>query len=176
MNLTEKTLTSEQKYAGRIIDLFVDEVELPNGKHSKREYVKHNGGAAILLIKNNAVLLVKQFRYAYGKTIYEIPAGKLEKGEEPKNTAMRELEEETGFIANQIEPLATIYPTPGYTNEIIHIFYAPSYVVKEQKLDTDEFLNVEFIDINEVLHMIENGEICDSKTIVAVYKYLLMKN
>lgn len=174
MNLQEKKLKSKTVYDGKIVKLEVDEVELPDGKISFRECVRHSGGAAVLLIKDEKILLVRQFRYLYGKPIYEIPAGKLNAGEDPQIAAARELEEETGFKA-EISHLLDIYPTPGYTDEIIHIYFAKSFEVSKQKLDEDEFLNYCFIDLNKVLEMIDSGEITDAKTIIAVYKHLLTK-
>lgn len=174
MNLQEKKLKSEIIYSGKIVRLEIDKVELPDGKTSYRECVRHSGGAAVLLIKDEKILLVKQFRYLYGEPIYEIPAGKLNEGEDAQIAAARELEEETGFKA-KLSHLLDIYPTPGYTDEIIHIYFAENYVVTEQKLDEGEFLNYCFIDIKTALKMIENGEINDAKTIVALYKYLLTK-
>ena len=174
MNLKEKKLNSKTIYRGKIVTVEIDEVELPDGKTSFRECVRHSGGAAVLLIRDEKVLLVNQFRYLYGKPIYEIPAGKLNSGEDPLLAAARELEEETGFKA-RLSHLLDIYPTPGYTDEVIHIYFAESFEVTGQKLDEGEFLNYCFIDINDVLKMIESGEITDAKTIVAVYKYLLTK-
>ena len=174
MNLQEKKLKSKVVYSGKIVTLEVDEVELPDGKTSYRECVRHSGGAAVLLVKDEKILLVKQFRYLYGKPIYEIPAGKLNEGEDPEIAAARELEEETGCKA-KLSHLLDIYPTPGYTDEIIHIYFAENYEVSKQKLDEGEFLNYSFIDIKTVLDMIESGEINDGKTIIALYKYLLTK-
>ena len=174
MNLQEKKLSSKTVYSGKIVTLEIDEVELPDGKTSYRECVRHSGGASVLLIRDEKVLLVKQFRYLYGKPIYEIPAGKLNYGEDPKVAAARELEEETGFKA-ELSHLLDIYPTPGYTDEIIHIYFAENYVVSKQNLDEGEFLNYCFIDLKTVLNMIESGEITDAKTIIAIYKYLLTK-
>lgn len=174
MNLSEKKLKSKTVYSGKIVRLEIDEVELPDGKTSFRECVRHSGGAAVLLVKDEKVLLVNQYRYLYGKPIYEIPAGKLNEGEDPCLAAARELEEETGYKP-ELRHLLDIYPTPGYTDEIIHIYFAQSYEVTKQKLDDGEFLNYCFIDIQTVLKMIESGEIKDAKTIIAVYKYLLTK-
>lgn len=171
MSLEEKQINSNTVYRGRILTLNVDEVELPDGTHSVREYVKHSGGAAVLLIKDGAVLMVKQFRYAYGKEIYEIPAGKLNYGEDSTKAALRELEEETGYRAELVK-LLDLYPSPGYTDEIIHIYFAESYKFAGQKLDEGEFLNCEFIPLENVLRMIDSGEICDAKTVSAIYKYL----
>lgn len=171
MNLEEKKLSSETKYDGRILKLEVDKIELPDGKNSTRECVRHHGGAAVLLVKNGKVLLVKQYRYVYGKAIYEIPAGKLNDGEDAQSAAARELEEEAGYRAKLVRML-DIYPSPGYTDEIIHVYFAKEYEFVGQKLDEGEFLNCEFIELQKVVQMIQEGEICDSKTVAAVYKYL----
>lgn len=171
MSFFERKLKGTTIYKGKILDLDVDEVLLGNGAVSKREVVRHSGGAAVLLIVDEKVLLVKQFRYAYGKEIYEIPAGKLEENETPLEAAERELEEETGYKAELVR-LAEIYPSPGYTDEIIYIFLAKNAVRTAQKLDGDEFLNAEFIPIGKVNDMIERGEITDAKTVVAVGRYL----
>ena len=174
MNFSEKTLKSNIVYAGRVLTLNVDEVGLPDGSHSRREVIHHSGGAAVLFVDEGKVLLVKQFRYAYGREIFEIPAGKLNAGEAPQLAAARELEEETGYKA-EIVRLAEIYPTPGYTDEIIYIFLAKNAVHTAQKLDEGEFLNVKFIPIEKVVEMIDSGEINDAKTIVAIYKYILQQ-
>ena len=171
MNFEEKKLNSETVYKGKILTLNVDEVELPDKSRSFREYVRHSGGAAVLLVKDNSVLLVKQFRYAYGKELYEVPAGKLNYGENSETAAARELEEETGYRAKLVKML-DIYPSPGYTDEIIRIYFAESFDYTAQKLDEGEFLKCEFIALDKVLNMIETGEICDGKTVSAVYKYI----
>ena len=172
MNLQEKRLNSKKIYEGKILTLEVDKVELPDGTTAQRECVRHSGGAAVLFVKDEKVLLVDQYRYVYGKSILEIPAGKLNDGEDPKIAAARELEEETGYKA-ELTHLADIYPTPGYTDEIIHIYSAGNFEITAQKLDEGEFLSFRFVEIDRVLKMIESGEICDAKTIIALYKYLL---
>ena len=174
MNLTEKTINSQTKYDGKIIKLNVDEVQLPDGTKSYREYVRHSGGAAVLFVKDGKVLLVRQFRYAYGKSIYEIPAGKIDSGEEPLCAAARELEEETGYCPKLVH-MIDLYPSPGYTDEVIHIYKAVSSEFAKQNLDDGEFLNTEFIGIEEVMEMIDKGEINDAKTVAAIYKYLAEK-
>ena len=173
MKLTEKRISSQLKYDGRILQLHLDEVELPDGGKAMREYVTHSGGAAVLFVKDGQVALVKQYRYAYGKEIYEIPAGKLNAGEDPKAAALRELEEETGYRAKDAEKLLQIYPTPGYTNEIIHIYVATNAEYVGENPDEDEFLQCEFMPFERVLQLIESGEICDAKTVSAIYKYAL---
>lgn len=174
MNLEEKQVNSDTKYKGKILIFKVDEVELTDGTRSVREYVKHSGGAAVLLVKNCEVLLVKQFRYAYGKAIYEIPAGKLNEGEDSAVAAARELEEETGYRSKLVK-LFDLYPSPGYTDEIIHVYFAEEFEFAGQKLDEGEFLNCEFIPLEKVIKMIECGEICDAKTVSAIYKYISMQ-
>ncbi|MDE6001750.1 MAG: NUDIX hydrolase, partial [Clostridia bacterium] len=126
MSLTEKRIKSQTVYDGKILKLTIDKVSLPDGNESVRECVRHSGGAAVLLVKDGEVLLVKQFRYLYGKEIYEIPAGKLEDGEDATAGAARELEEETGYRAKLVRML-DLYPSPGYTDEVIHIFFADGY-------------------------------------------------
>lgn len=174
MNLTEKKLSSRTVYDGKILKLTVDEVQLPDGNKSVRECVRHCGGAAVLLVLGGKVALVKQHRYLYGKDIYEIPAGKLEAGEEPSTGASRECEEETGYRA-EMEKLLEIYPSPGYTDEVIHIFLAKNARYVGQRTDEGEFLTCEFVPLEKVVEMIESGEICDAKTVTAVYKFLTTK-
>ncbi|MDE7082606.1 MAG: NUDIX hydrolase [Clostridia bacterium] len=172
MKFFEKKLQGKTVYDGKILKLEVDTVELPDGTTSLRECVRHSGGAAVLCVVDGKVLLVKQYRYLYGKELYEIPAGKVERGEEVAVTAARELKEETGIEA-ELVPYLKIYPTTGYTDEIINIFIAKNYKLDgEQKLDDGEFLSVCFKPLSEVKRMIESGEICDAKTVSAIYKYL----
>lgn len=172
MTFFEKKLHGDTVYDGKILKLQVDTVELPDGSRSVRECVRHSGGVAVLCVDGGKVLLVKQFRYLYGKELYEIPAGKLEKGELPEVAAARELKEETGISA-ELVPFIKMYPTPGYTDEVIHIYLAKNCQRTDgQSLDDGEFLSVFFKPLNEVLKMIENGEICDGKTVAAIYKYV----
>ena len=174
MNLTEKKLSSKTIYDGKILKLTVDEVQLPDGTKSVRECVRHCGGAAVLLIVDGKVALVKQYRYLYGRELYEIPAGKLEAGEEPAAGAARECEEETGYRAD-VEKLLDIYPSTGYTDEVIHIFLAKNARYVGSHTDDGEFLSCEFVPLKMVVEMIESGVICDAKTVAAVYKYLSME-
>ena len=117
MNLKETTKEKHYLYNGKIINLRVDDAELPDGKPCKREVVEHPGGASVLCVRDGKVLLVRQYRYAYGEEILEIPAGKLNPGEDPALTAARELKEETGIEAASLRNLFTLYPTPGYTDD-----------------------------------------------------------
>lgn len=172
MSFCEKKLDGKLIYDGKILKLNVDSVLLTDGKTAKREYIHHSGGSAVLCVQDNKILLVKQFRYAYGKEIYEIPAGKLEKGEAPEATAKRELEEETGYVAKHLKELFKLYPTPGYSDEIIYVYLAENCSKSRTNPDDDEFVECQFIEIEKVCKMINDGEICDAKTIAAVYKYL----
>lgn len=174
MDLTEKKLSSETVYDGKILKLDVDDVELPDGRKAKRECIRHSGGAAVLCVVDGRVLLVRQYRYLYGKAILEIPAGKIERGEDPALAAKRELEEETGYAADVV-PLLDIYPTPGYTDEIIHIYLAVDCKESLKNPDDGEFVETYSYELSEVADMIERGEICDAKTVAAVYKYLIMQ-
>lgn len=171
MNLTEKRLSSQSIYKGKILELTVDSVVLPDGNTSKREIVRHSGGAAVLFIRDGKIALVRQYRYAYGEEIYEIPAGKLNVGEDPLVAAARELEEETGYRAETLSHLLDIYPSPGYTDEVIHIYCADRAVFVGEKPDDGEFLSNVFMPIAEVKKLIDDGTIKDAKTVCAVCKY-----
>ena len=168
MEFKEKTLKKSYVYKGKILSVRKDDIVLPDNTPAIREVVEHSGGSAIYCEKKGKILLVKQFRYPYAEQLYEIPAGKLNAGESPEQTAIRELEEEGGIKAEKVEKMFDIYPTPAYTNEIIRIYKATEFVETKICLDKDEFLTSEWIDKYEVKKMIENGLIKDAKTIVAV--------
>lgn len=177
MELVEKTLNSNLKFEGKILKLKVDRVQLPDGSVSSREIVCHNGGACVLPISaDGKVALVKQFRYPYKEVIYEIPAGKIDQGESPKQTAVRELFEEVGGKSNNFVDLGIIYPTPGYTNEKIYVYLALDTIYEQPSLDEGEFLDVEFFEFNKVLEMIEDNTIKDSKTIISVLRAKINNN
>ena len=171
MNLQEKTAKKNYIYRGKILNLRCDDALLPDGKPCKREIVEHGGGAAILCVVDGKVAFVRQYRYAYGEEVLEIPAGKLEAGEEPALAAGRELEEETGLRAKRLEHLFTLYPSPGYTNEKIYVFEAMGVTSGKEHPDDGEFLLVEYYPVEEALDMIERGEIRDAKTVSALLFY-----
>lgn len=173
MNLRETTVKREYKFRGRIINVRVDDALLPDGKPCFREVVEHHGGASILYVRDGKVLLVRQFRYPYGEETLEIPAGKLNEGEDPAQTAARELEEETGFVPARVEHLFTVYPTPGYSDEKIYIYAAEGVREGHVHLDEGEFLTGGFYPLDEAAAMIRDGRIRDAKTIIAVQNYLL---
>ena len=173
MEYIEKTVKKNYIYEGKILTLRNDDAELPDGRPCKREIIEHSGGACVLYVENEKVLLVKQYRYAYGESIYEIPAGKLEKDEDPILAASRELEEEAGIKAEKLQLLYVMYPTPGYTNEKIYIYQAIGGKKVEAHLDDGEFLDVEYISIEDIKRMMQEGEIKDGKTLIALQAYLL---
>ena len=144
MELDERTVKKNYVYNGRIINVRCDDAQLPTGKPCKREVVEHNGGVCVAPITDhNELLFVRQFRYPYMQVLSELPAGKLEKGEDPLECGKRELMEETGRVADEIFSLGKFYPSPGYCGEIIHLYGAKGLLFVGQKLDEDEFLNVE---------------------------------
>jgi ADP-ribose pyrophosphatase len=171
MELFEKTLKTESIYNGKVVKLRKDEILLPNGNKSFREVIHHPGGATVIAEENGCIYFVRQYRYPYSKTLLEIPAGKLNEGENPLDCAMRELEEETGLTAESLTLLHSIYPTPAYTDEVIYIYLATGLKKGTVNLDDDEFLNVEKIPVEKVKQMLLNGEIHDAKTIVGLYAY-----
>lgn len=175
MKLEEKTLKKNYVYEGRIINVRCDDAELPTGKPCKREIVEHNGGVCVAaLTQDNEVLFVRQFRYPYMQVISEIPAGKLEKGEDPLECGKRELLEETGCTADEFFSLGKFYPSPGYCGEIIHLYGAKGLHFVGQHLDEDEFLNVEKIKLDSAVEMILNDELRDGKTQAAVLKLKML--
>lgn len=177
INLIEKEVSREYIYNGRIINLRVDKAELPNGKITTREFVEHNGGVCMVpLTKDNELIFVKQFRYPYKDIVLELPAGKLEKCEKPLDAGKRELQEEAGVVANSVVSLGNLYPSPGYTNEIIHIYLATELTIGEQNPDEDEFLNIEKIPLEKAVQMVLDNKISDSKTQVGILKaYFYLK-
>lgn len=175
MDLTEKTLSSEKIFDGRIIHVRRDAIRLPDGGEATREVVDHPGGVCILALDGeNRALLVSQYRYPYGKVLREVPAGKLEYGEDPTEAAIRELKEETGATAGDFRPLGELYPSPGYCGEIIRMYLARDLTFGETHLDKDEFLNLERIPFGELVEQVLSGEIKDAKTIAVVLKGKLL--
>ncbi len=172
MQFKEKTVESQTIYDGKILKLKKDTVTLPNGNTAFREVVEHSGGSAIYCEVDGKVLLVKQFRYPYQKELYEIPAGKVNYGEDPEKTAIRELEEEAGLIAEKVEKLFDIYPTPAYTTEVIRLYRAVGVKQGKVHLDEDEFLSAHWFTKEQLKDMISNGQINDAKTLIALLKMI----
>ena len=172
----EKRLEGETIYQGKVFRVERDKVELENGNTSIREIVRHNGGACIAALSDeDEVYMVRQFRYAFGKELWELPAGKLEPGEDPFEAAKRELAEEAGLTARHYTDLGVFYPTVGYCTEIIYTWAATGLEPVPQHLDEDEFLDVHKLPFDQVLQMVLDNTIRDSKTVAAVLRYALMR-
>ncbi|WP_163537710.1 NUDIX hydrolase [Gracilibacillus sp. YIM 98692] len=170
-NFTEKTIHSEHIFEGRVIRLQVDDVTLPDGNQSKREIVKHPGAVAIIpKTKDNKIVFVKQYRKPLEKTLIEIPAGKLEDGESPKVTALRELEEETGYTTKQLTYITSFYTSPGFADEIIYLYETSDLkeLVEAQSLDEDEFVELVELTLEEAEEKVLTQEIHDAKTAYAI--------
>ena len=172
MNLKEEKVKSEFLYDGRIIKLYNDEIRLPDGNKAYREYVKHPGGVCVVpLTDNREVMLVRQYRYVYGQEIIEIPAGKRDAGDEDTLMgAKRELKEELGIEAENFYFLGEMYPTPGYTDEVLYMYAATGLSFGETSPDEDEFVEPVKLPLDTLVGMIMEGEIKDAKTIAAVLK------
>ena len=168
--LIEKQVSSESVFDGVLLHVKKDTVELPNGHTATREWIKHPGASAVIpILPDNNIILVKQYRYPVGKVTLEIPAGKLDiEGEDPLVCAKRELSEETGFTAGKIYKLTTIATTVGFSNEWIHIYAAEDLKSGKQHPDEDEFINYLKMLLKEAVKMVENGEIFDAKSVVAI--------
>ncbi len=156
-------------YKGKIIDLSVETVTLPNGATADLEVITHPGAAAVVPMKDDrTVIMVRQYRHAVGRFIYEIPAGKLHAGENPRDCAAREMEEETGYRVGRLEPLLSFLTTPGFTNEIIHIFVGRDLSPGTQNLGADEVLEIIEMPLDQAVAHINDGVIQDAKTIIGL--------
>ena len=168
-NLKETKISSKNVYKGNFLDVWRDKVKLPNDSSSTREWIKHPGAACCVpILPNGEIALIRQFRYPIGKEMIEIPAGKIDKDENPKICASRELEEEIGYISNKITFLTHIHPAIGFTDEKMWIFLAENLVKTKQKLDMDEFLELHPTSMKDALTMIWDGSITDVKTIIGL--------
>ncbi len=177
MDLKETTLERKDLFHGRVFSVHVDQVRLPDGSTSVREVIEHGGGAAVLALDGEEnVLVVRQYRYVIGRTLLEIPAGKLDPGEDPAKAALRELKEETGAVPEEFGSLGKILPSPGCYGENLYLYYARGLRMEGQHLDAGEFLNVERIPFTEMLRRCLDGEIEDAKTVIAVLKAKMLLN
>ncbi|SFS92408.1 NUDIX hydrolase [Marininema halotolerans] len=166
----EKTIQSETIFKGKVIHVQVDTVELPNGNTSTRELVKHAGAVAVMAITEaNRMVLVRQYRKPLEKTILEIPAGKLEPGEEPDHCARREMEEETGYHAASLKQVRAFYTSPGFADEILYLYEGTGLTRGKANPDEDEFVERVELTLDEAFAAMDAGEICDAKTVAALY-------
>lgn len=176
MNLIEKPVSQDYKYKGKIVNLRVDEALLPNGRTALREVVEHPGGVCVAALTDKEELLfVRQFRYPYQEVVRELPAGKLERGEDPLAAGLRELQEETGATAARVSSLGRLYPSPGYCGEVIHLFFAEGLTFGATHPDEDEFLEPERVPLTEAVRAVLAGELPDAKTQVAVLKVAALR-
>lgn len=167
--LFEKHIQTKKVFSGQMLNMYVDTVLLPNDKKATREYVKHPGAVAILpILPDGKIVFVRQYRYPVQKVLYELPAGKLDIGELPENCALRELREETGYVANKLEKLTSIFTVPAFCDEVIHIYKASDLLLKTKQFDEDEFVETVLLDKIEIKKMINDGLICDAKTLVGL--------
>lgn len=167
----EEKISSEELFKGKVVRLTLDKVRLENGREATREVVHHGGGAGIVALREDGkVALVRQFRYALGQELIELPAGKIEPGEPPRETALRELEEEVGCTAAHWMDFGSVIPTCGYCTEVIHLFLAWGLKTTCQRLDEDEFVTVFWADLDEAVGWVEDGTITDSKTVAGLLK------
>ena len=171
-NLTEKRLSREEIFRGVALHVVRDKIELPDGSHSVREISLHNGAAAVIpILPDGRVIMERQFRYAHGRVMLEIPAGKLDTPDEPPlEGAKRELLEETGTVAEKYTYLGSIAPSPALLNEVIYIYMAEGLTLGESRLDEGEFLEVEYYTLDQLYEMVMSGEITDAKTQIAILK------
>ena len=176
MDYTETTLEREELYRGRIIEVHRDRVRLSDGSTSVREVVEHNGGVGVLPIDaEGRVCCVRQYRYAFGEHVLEMPAGKLEAGEDPRAAAIRELEEECGLVADKVTELGCIYPSVGYDDEIIYLYLAEKLHRTAPRPDSGEFLTLETRSLEELRDMAMAGTLRDAKTVAAVLKTVMLR-
>ncbi len=167
--LKETPKSSEKIFSGRLIDLYFDQIELPNGKSSTREWIKHPGAVCIIpILPNGNLCLIRQYRYGPRAEFIEIPAGKLDVGEDPLVCAKRELEEEIGYIAGKLTFLTNIHPAIGFSNEKMWVYLAEDLILSKQNLDQDEFLELYPLPVKKAIDLIYEGKITDVKTVIGI--------
>ncbi|MGF7087927.1 ADP-ribose pyrophosphatase [Kroppenstedtia sanguinis] len=168
--LEEQTIHSRTLFEGRVIRVELDEVRLPNGETSTRELVRHPGAVSVLAVtEEGKIVLVRQYRKPLEREILELPAGKLEPGEEPADCARRELEEETGYRATELTHLVSFYTSPGFADELLHLYEAQGVSEGTFQPDEDEFVERVELTLEEAFERVKSGEICDAKTVTALY-------
>ena len=176
-NLEEKKISSKKIFQGKLINLHIDEVTLPNGKTGTREWVDHPGAACVVpILPSGEICLIRQYRYALNQEFIEIPAGKLDKGEAPQDCAKRELLEETGYSASKLTFLTKIYPAIGFSNEVMWIYLGEDLIKTQGQLDSDEFLEITPLPAKEAYYMVKSGQIVDVKSIIGIMWYYELIN
>ena len=171
--MSEKWLQSQYIHQGEFFSLRSGQVALEDGKTAQREIIEHNGGAAVVpVLSDYSVVLVRQFRISIGQEILEIPGGRLLPGESPETRAKYELEEEVGYRAGRLIPLVTFYPSPGYTNEKVHIYLGLDLQKTQQNLDPGEKIEIVILSLAEIKNMLVRGEFIDGNMIIAMHKFL----
>lgn len=169
LNFIETCVKKREVYRGRSVNFRVDRVRLPNGKQADREFLDHPGAVGVVpILPGGHVLMVKQFRYPVGEVTYELPAGKLDKGEDPLACVRRELQEETGYTAKSVKPLIRYWPTPAFADELLHLFIARGLAPGRMTPDEDEFVAPEAVPVAQALRWIFSGRIKDSKTVIGI--------
>lgn len=169
IKLEETTISSQQVFKGDLLNVFKDAVALPDGRQASREFIKHPGAVAVVpFTEDGQIIMVRQFRYPLGMEMLEIPAGKLDPGETPEECALREVAEETGFSPRTLRKIGPIHTTPGFSDEVIHLYLAQDLVPSDKRPDEDEFLKVETYTPAQLRKMIAEGVISDAKSIIAL--------
>jgi len=167
--LWESTISTNHVFDGTLLQVYVDEVKLPDGSRSTRDWIKHPGASAVVpVFQDGSIMLLKQFRYPPRKLFIEVPAGKIDEGESPRITALRELEEESGFTCKNLEQVGSLFPAIGYADEEIFVFVGWNLEESGKQTDDDEFLINHKIHFSDALKLIESGEIKDAKTITSI--------
>ncbi len=176
MDMTEKTFSSQLVFDGKIMKVYLDEIEMPDGRHAPREILRHSGGVCCAVLNDrDEIAFVRQYRYVYGEVVTELPAGKLEPGEDPFDAIKREVREEIGATGTEWREMGKLYPTPGYCGEIIHLYACRLSSTDVPQPDDDEILETMWVPFDEAVQMVLDGKLPDSKTQTLILKLAAMR-